>query len=38
VSGEEQPEKVISGEAKVIVGGEPMQDIGERIVVKRRRP
>ncbi len=38
VSQEEQPKEVVSGEAKAAVGGEPMQDDGERIVVKRRRP
>jgi len=38
VSREEQPEEVVSGEAEAAVGGEPMQDDGERIVVKRRRP
>ncbi|CAM6079654.1 unnamed protein product [Sphagnum tenellum] len=38
VSGEEQPEEVVSGQAEAAVGGEPMQDDGERIVVKRKRP
>jgi len=38
VSGEEQPEEVVSGEAEAAVGGAPVQDDGERIVVKRRRP
>jgi hypothetical protein len=38
VSGEEQLEEVISGEAEATVGDEPMQDDGERRVVKRRRP
>jgi len=38
VSREEQPEEVVSGEAEAAVGGEPVQDDGERIVVKRRRP
>jgi len=38
VSGEEQPEEVVSGQAEAAVGGEPVQDDGERIVVKRRRP
>jgi len=38
VSGEEQPEEVVSGQAEAVVGGEPVQDDGERIVVKRRRP
>jgi hypothetical protein len=38
VSGEEQLEEVVSGEAEAVVGGEPVQDDGERIVVKRRRP
>jgi len=38
VSGEEQPEEVVSGEAEATVGGKPVQDDGERIVVKRRRP
>ncbi|CAK9252896.1 unnamed protein product [Sphagnum jensenii] len=38
ISGEKQPEKVVSIEAEAIVGGELTQDDGERIVVKRRRP
>jgi len=38
VSGEEQPKEVVSGQAGAAVGGEPVQDDGERIVVKRRRP
>ncbi len=38
VSGEEQLEEVVSGEAEAVVGGAPVQDDGERIVVKRRRP
>jgi hypothetical protein len=38
VSGEEQPEEVVSGEAEVAIGGALVQDDGERIVVKRRRP
>jgi len=38
VSGEEQPEEVVSGEVEAAVGGAPVQDDGERIVVKRRRP
>jgi hypothetical protein len=38
VSGEEQPKEVVSGEAEATVGGALVQDDGERIVVKRRRP
>ncbi|CAK9250972.1 unnamed protein product [Sphagnum jensenii] len=38
VSGEEQPEEVVSGEAKAAVRGELVQDDGERMMVKRRRP
>jgi len=38
VSGEEQPEEVVSSEAEAAVGGEPVQNDGEQIVVKRRRP
>jgi len=38
VLGKEQPEEVVSGEAEVAVRGKLVQDDGERIVVKRRRP
>ncbi len=38
VSGEEQPEEVVSGQVEAAIGGEHVQDDGERIVVKRRRP
>ncbi len=38
VSGEEQPEEVISGEAEVANGDKLVQDNGERLIMKRRRP
>ncbi len=38
VLGEEQPKEVVSGEAEAANGGELVQDDGERMVVKRRRP
>ncbi len=38
VSGEEQPKEVVSGEAEAANGDELVQDDGERMVVKRRRP
>jgi hypothetical protein len=38
VSGEEQPDEVISGKAEAANGDKLMQDDGERLVMKRRRP
>jgi len=38
VSGEEQPEEVVSSEAKAANGDKLVQDDGERLVMKRRRP
>jgi hypothetical protein len=38
VSGEGQPKEIVSGEAEATNGGELVQDDGERMVVKRRRP
>jgi hypothetical protein len=38
ISGEEQLEEGVSREAEAAIGDEPVQDDGERIVVKRRRP
>ncbi len=38
VLGKEQPKEVVSGEAEAANGGELVQDDGERMVVKRRRP
>ncbi len=37
VSGEEQLEEVVSGEVEAAIGDGPVQDDGERIVMKRRR-
>ncbi|CAN5962223.1 unnamed protein product [Sphagnum jensenii] len=38
VSGEEQPKEVVSGEAEAANRGKLVQNNGERMVVKRRRP
>ncbi len=38
VSGEEQPEEVVSGEAEAANGDKLVQDDGERLVIKRRKP
>jgi len=38
ISGEEQPKEVVSSEVEAANGGELVQDDGERMVVKRRRP
>ncbi|CAK9870425.1 unnamed protein product [Sphagnum jensenii] len=38
VSKEEQPKEEVSGEAEAVNGGELVQDDGEKMVVKRRRP